>query len=308
MIIQVMTFSNRIKCLVKWFDIKAGGLTVYTGSLAGSSEQYFVQGGTNSYTTYTIDWEAGSATNTKTVTIGTTTNINTGGRITGDGTDNAVFISRTIYRFNAKPGEPDNAQEYPIVSGQQYAYPRSAYNTVYVFIGCTQCLITKTFYRVQSDSTNDVKQFDVNDESRAYGVLIGTPWLLVSFISSNQRKLFDYTNGYTTGSNSVTETHIKTGQSNELGFMSPQDGRGYYNTFTFSSKILYTIKVVDGSEHLNYPLTLQLGNYATSLMWVFDTDLVAITGGSLKVVLVDFMDTAKTRTVTIVSIPNSGKF
>ena len=79
--------------------------------------------------------------------------------------------------------------------------------------------------------------------------------------------------------------------------MSPKDGRDYYVITNRESKILHSVKASTGSEHLQFNLNTDLGNFAASLAWVYDTDLVLVAGYGSTMALYDFMDTSKSRAI-----------
>ena len=109
---------------------------------------------------------------------------------------------------------------------------------------------------------------------------------------TNQRKLYDYTNGYDGGSNSSIQTHTKADANKERGFISPEDGRGYYVMGTQSTKTVYTVKGSDGTKKLNHYLS-SLDGVITSLKWVYDSDFCVVGAYRTKFAIVNFMDDSK---------------
>ena len=244
-----MALLQHINSLTYWFTIEiSGSKLVSSACVAGANEEYIIQEQSAKYRTLKINWEGESSSEDKEVIISPTTNIDFNGRIVSDWSDNLVLTSRTIIRFNIKKGQSNNQQEYNVVKGSTYSYPMVAYQKVYVFVA-SMSTISK-FYRLQSETTNDVKEFDTGENSRAYGVLYGTPWIVISLLSSNQRKLYDYTNGYIGGSSSATSTHTKLRENFERVFMSPEDERNYYVTYANNQRYMITTNALDGSEHL----------------------------------------------------------
>ena len=306
-LLAILALFNRVKSFTHWFDIKTTSRQVYSMALAGINSEYVVQGEKSKFLSYTIDWELGAATKVKEVTISPTTYIQFGGRVTSDGKTNAVLAEKTVFRFNVEAGQVANLEEYPVSKGQLFASPISALNTVYVFIAARYAPNT-FFYRVHSDRTSDIEQFSPGSASESYGILSGTGWLLISGTTQNHRKLFDYTNGYVGGSNSAVDTHTKTGENYETGFMSPNDHRGYYVVTGRTSRVMYSVKADSGQEHLNYDFLAELPEVVIVVKWVDDTDLCMIAGNSAPILIVDFMDQSKTKASAMTQVqPPSGK-
>ena len=281
-----------------WFSIGLdSSKPLFTHALAGAKQEYVVQGQATAFTVYSVDLDAGSATQVKEVNLAANSNLETNCRILGDWTDNVVLNSKAMVRFNTAPGAPSNEVTYTGPAGERYSQPQNAYGTIYMFVGTMEFTSNYKFYRLHSDRITDVKEFSVGANTRAYGVLSGTPRILVSILTTNKRKIFDYTNGFIGGTDSVLTEHTKSGGNGELGFISPEDGRDYYVIAGMDDKILYTVKASDGTDHLNHNLNTDLGNFAIYLGWVYDTDLVLVFGYGSKMGLYDFMDTSKSRTV-----------
>ena len=117
----------------------------------------------------------------------------------------------------------------------------------------------------------------MNSNSKAYGVLYGTPWLLVSLndVPGNKRNLYDYTNGYDGGSSSTINSHTKSETKAETGFLSPEDGRDYYAVATEDSRNLLTVKASTGVQQLSQSVEI-LNSDPTRIAWIYDTDLCVV--------------------------------
>ena len=224
---------------------------------------------------------------------------------------NVVVASHTLARFNIQPGQPISSEKYfsGAQEGYPYAYPQAAYNTIYLFVATMEVATAglRKFYRIHSDRVTDIQEFPLGANSRAYGVLQGTPWVLASADGTTQRKLFDYTNGHNGDSNSVAATHTKPSTKNEMIFLSPEDARGYYvisDALNEPTRSLFTVKNTDGSQHLSYDLTTYLSHTIISLNWVYDTDLCLVASYINGFFLVDIM--ANTRALTLVPFPSGG--
>ena len=92
-----------------------------------------------------------------------------------------------------------------------------------------------------------------------------------SLDGSNQRKLYDYTNGYDGGSNNSVDTHTKLGSNNELGFFCPEDGRQFHVISASGLKAIHTIKF-DGTNLLQHALA-SMDQVIHPIVWVRDSDL-----------------------------------
>ena len=302
--------------LTHWFDIKEDGKEVYSGAIAGPAGEYVFQGKTRSFTTYLIDWSAGTTSVAKEITLSTAIAHNNwinGGKVKliGDAAQNVMMTSQSAQRFNIMPGKAITAHRYITNVGPLYTFshPRHITNTTFFIFGCISCH-AKRFYRAYNYTSNALTRFSVTYDSRAYGVIYQTGWLMISSTNTDKRTVFDYTRGYIGGANRTTDTHTKTGDNLEVAFMAPEDGRLYYTVFAEATKILYTVKFIDGSEHLNHNIGVELGGTATSLIWVYDTDLVVVTSASTTILLLDFMDKTKTTAQAIVrtiNIPSGGE-
>ena len=295
--IAFLALFPAVKCLSFWFNIETSGKTLLGSTMAGPNGGYIVQGESRYYSTYEINWGAGSASIVKNIDIGTTTHIAVDGRIiTEDGGFNVVMTGETVYRFNSQQGQADSIQQYSsLPTGDRYSYPRGAHNKIYVFVAFMWS--GTKLYRLHADRTSDVLEFTTGGSSRAFGVLNGTPLLLVTVHQLTQRLLFDYTTGAASG------THPKpTGQEFELGFVSPEDERGVYVVHTGPSSILKTVTVSSGNNLLTRDLTSVMSGMLGSITWIYDTDLCLLPGSSTTMLLVDFMDPLKTNIATQVVI------
>ena len=222
--------AKTIKTAAYWFEIGDGVADVVSLTLSGPQQEYFVHGSALNIRTHSIDWVAGQPGNlVKTVAIAPNPNILAYSPIQGDSTFNVVVASKLIFRVNVKPGEPDNYQEYAVPTRERYSYPVWRVGTNYMFIASRSFpVLDRKLYRLHSDRISEVKVFDTATNTRSYGILSGTPWLIVSMSQQPTRKLYDYTNGYVGGSNSVVQTHSKSATTSEIGLMSPEDQRGFY--------------------------------------------------------------------------------
>ena len=205
-ILPIITLFQGIYGLTYWFDIEPSpSKLVQKTTIAGPNEEYVVQGSDTEYRTLRINWEDQTSAELKTITLPSTgpTQLSAGVRLTGNWGNSVVFNSKTIWRANINPNDPTDVELYPVIEGDNYGELTTLRNTVYIFTGRANGTPIR-FYRLSSDTTADIKQFPVNYASRAHAVLYGTPWLIVSKLNANQRVLYDYTNGYSGGSNQAT--------------------------------------------------------------------------------------------------------
>ena len=295
-LLKLAFLATSIKTASYWFTIGDGVDPVMSMTISGPNEEYAVHGEQTKFNVFSINWESGSSgAPVKTVELTANANIVKKTRIQSDNTFNAVVASKTIFRFNTKPGEPDGFQEYTgIPVGSEYAYPIWGPGTNYMFVSARAFsdAVDKKLYRLHSDRITDVKTFNTGQNSRAYGILFGTPWLLVSLDATTERKLYDYTNGYDTGSNQPTSTQTK-GTTPEVGMMSPEDGRSFYVVGEGqSTKIIRTVKSDNGAERLFYELSTLTGDVHTP-KWFEGTDFLLATSWGDNFAIVNFMDTKK---------------
>ena len=208
-----------------WFTVGAGAPNekVFSATLAGPNQRYVVHGEGKDFHVYEIDWEAGSAALRKDIKLpASDPSILTEGWLISDLSYNVILASKAIVRFNVDPQNtnPDyNYMKYAVSESERYSYPFFAEKTTFIFVGTTNFASGYKFYRMVASHIGGVVEFDVNDNSRSYGTLTNTPWLVVSLMTSNIRLVFDYTNGYITGSSKVIKHHIKTGENYEITFM-----------------------------------------------------------------------------------------
>ena len=283
------------KSVTFWKEVGGGSPTVMSMSLTGPKQGHIVQGDASLYRVFQMDAGDGALSSIKHIDVGSNQNIVTDTRIQSDSGFNVVAASNTLFRFNAEPGANIDFEEYSVPTGNKYEYPVWAPQTNYMFVGTRDFTTVpgKKFYRLHSDRITDVKIFDVRSNTRSYGVLYGTSWLVISVDNGPHRRLFDYTNGYIGGSNSVVQTHSRPHAHNEIGFISPEDGRGYYVVGIDQwdgVRRIYTVKN-DGTDHLNRGLS-SLSHVVNYMKWVKDTDLCVVGSWGNNFAIVNFMDTS----------------
>ena len=293
--------------LTSWFIIE----TVDTSrmrsqaSIGGLNQEYVVQGNIHGYYSYLVDLEAGTSTFQKEMSV-TDSELNTAARPLATGASTMILASRVIARLNFLQGQPDNLEKYSVEVGpanEHYYTPERIANSIYVLVASYQFTSNHKFYRLNPEVLTDLKEYTVGANSRAYGPIYGTNWILASTVNTDKRKIFDYTNGDVAGTDSTIAEHTKTAGSNEESvFMSPEDGRGYYVVSDVPGKTMLTIKVADGTQHLSHDLNANLGNYAIGLSWVYDTDLVLVAGWHSNIALYDFMDVSKSRPINVINV------
>ena len=206
--ISLLLLIKAVRSLTEWFSFGSPGFPMEQMVLSGPNQEYCVQG-RGKYASYSIDWNSGTAVlQGETIIIQPYT---VGDRTQGDDTYNIVLSGRAIYRFNVNPTTPPNLEQYPVQAGPFYFTPFWATGTAFMFVSALNGNELNNFFRLQSDRITGVKFFAIGGFTRAYVVLYGTGWLIVSLRTSNERKLFDYTNGYVGGSNSsiITQTRTK---------------------------------------------------------------------------------------------------
>ena len=285
-----------------------GSKPVNSMTLSGPNQEYLVQGSTTTFHVYSINWVDTSAIEVKEVALAADVNLIWKCRICSDKNHNIVLASKTVMRFSAEPGKPNNPGKYVPVSQEGFDYdnPVSAMNTNYLFL-CTQSISTaskKKFYRLNAELSSDVQEFPLGANSRAYGVFEGTTLVLASDESGAEGKIFDYTNGHDGGTNSVLATHPKPSSAREIAFLSPGDARGYYvitDSRDGPTRSIFTVKDVDGSQHLSYDLSGLLTQIVSSLSWIYDTNLCLVASYKNGIMLVDLMD--NTRPLSFLTYP-----
>ena len=280
--------------LSHWTTIGNGQSAFFIESFtkAGPSQEYCIQGQRNKFFTYSIDLTTGAVNLLKTSRLGRLPYLSDRiGRIQADGAYNVVLASRAVFRFNIKPGEPEGLERYPVPTGKEFSYPYSLSGTSFIFVGTKRELNAskKKIYRLFSDRVSGVEAFNTGANSQAYGVIFGTGWLLTSLEGGDERRLYDYTNGFEGGTNSSIKTHRKAEVGVERGFVSPEDGRGYYVIGGVASNTLSTVKDIDGSLKVRRQLS-SLNGELTYFKWIFDTDLCVVGSWGNNFALVNFMD------------------
>ena len=212
---QLVIFSFMIAythTLTYWFDV-SDGFPVSSVSIVGLKEEYVTLGRIPDFNTYSIDWEAGTATEVKNINIGAGGNLQSAdSRMSAGSSGSAILASRTILRYNSLPNKPANMEEYQVLKGVgKYEYPKMVEGTAYALVGTVHAF--SKFYRLNIDQVNDLKEYTVADVSRAYSFLYGTTWFVASIRNNNFRTLFDYTNGYIGG---VTVQQRRTSRPGSL--------------------------------------------------------------------------------------------
>ena len=295
---------NLAKSVSLWIEIGDDSYPVASLTISGPNEEYLVQCQTFKQRVYSINWQDGQATLVKSVDLAANANIVPGTRIQSDSGINVIAATKTIFRFSSQPGVGNDFEEYSVPNGKTYSYPVWVAQTNYMLLSSRTFATpeTKKLYRFHTDKVTDMKVFNTGENSRTYGLLFGTGWLIVSLDGTNQRKLYDYTNGYEGGSNQTVQTHSKPGTAEERGFASPEDGRGYYVLGEMGAHRMRTVKN-DGMELLDH--SLNTFSTITYLRWFKDTDLVVIGDWGPRFVIVNFMDTNKPAP-TFVNFPTGG--
>ena len=176
--IALLMLVKAARPLSYWFNIGTGTPPIYTMTITGPNEEYCIQG-EGTYASYTINWNTGAAVSKGEQTFSQSNMI--GHRTQGDNTYNIVLAGKAVYRFNINPITSSNLQEYPVASGPFHGFPFWASGTNFMFVSTiTSSGSACKLYRLHSDRIIDVKTFSVGENSRAYGVLYGTGWLVVS--------------------------------------------------------------------------------------------------------------------------------
>ena len=298
-LVPLFLLLAQIKSATYWFTIdgNAGGqFTGHTVGISGPNEELFIQGVGNRQRVFSIDWVNGGTQNppnpTETLTITLNTDNSHLSRIASDGTYNVVASRKKIMRYFSKPGGPLNLEEYPLVStdGQQ-SIPVAAKGTVYMFVAPRIFSGVHKAYRLHSDRITDIQSFGLGSDSRAYGVLYGTPWVVFSIQDSKNRRLYDFTKAYEGGPGGAgtINFHFKD-DAVEVGFVSPTDRRPYYAVCAQNTLRLLTTKN-DGEAHLTVGLP-QVGTAISLMSWITDSDLVFVPGKENNFYIVNFMDAA----------------
>ena len=263
----------KVKSASLWFEVYDSPRPLASMTIAGPNQEYVVQGKIQEYSAYQVDWVAGTASHIKDFST-TNANIAPNSRIESGEGFNCVLASQTIVRFNAQQGVPNNEQEYSVPKGAHYGYPTRVAGTNYVLVSSLQYFTSskKRAYRLQSDTTNDVKIYNTGGNSWQMGVVYQTGWAVISMKAGSVPKIFDFTNGYIGGTNSTVETHPKPNTNEEIGFFCPEADKGVYVIGTSVDRTLQTVKVLDGSTRVQYLLSGFDGDINLS-NWITDTDL-----------------------------------
>ena len=310
-VIIAFLLVSQVVTQTHWFDIGPGAAKpLQSFGIAGPNQEYVVQGQPNTFNLYSIDWEAGSATEVNEISLTADSNLVVNSRVETPGSYNAILTSQTVARFNVQPGAPTNQEIYsvPTEANNFYAYPQYVHNTVYLFVSTLNFASTFKFYRLEADRITDVKEFTVTTNSRAYGAIHATNQVIISETSTNKRTIYDYTNGFVGGTDTILGQHTKTGADFELGFMLPEDGRDYYVVAAMSTKNCHTVKASDGSSHVTVDLSSFVDHLIANLEWVYDTDFALAASHRQKISIFDFMDTNQGRTPTSVDTPGGDNY
>ena len=290
-----------------WNSIGKAGQFLETMTIAGADSQYVITAEKTKINVFEINWSNGGATWKKTLTLsGYGTNIKGHGYLAAGKSTNVVFSTYTVIRFNADPAGPLGNQEYAVPAGGLQNNPVWVRDTDYILTGShDQTDGSYRLYRVLASTINEMRIYSVTRRTRSYGKLTGSPWLVISLGGINERKLVDFTNGYDGGTNTATATHTKTGGNNhEVGFISPEDARGYYVVTSGTGESLFTVKETDGSQHLKWSLSPLTGAIET-LSWVPNTDYAIAPTLHRNFALVDFMDVTKSTAVVYTNLPGN---
>ena len=137
-----LSLIQHSKSLTHWFDIKHPGKEVYSGTIAGESSEWVVQGKWRTFIIFTLDWSTGAATFAKELNIPEGTAITAWigqGRMqlaSALGSKYVSLASRSGYRFNADPSSNEAPTRLFMQPGSNYySYPQTALNTNFVFFG-----------------------------------------------------------------------------------------------------------------------------------------------------------------------------
>ena len=302
------------KPLTFWKAIGSGNPPhISSMAMTGPQKGYIAQGQGQLYRVYSIDWTANTPVTSaaKIIDVGTNTNLGTYyPRIQSDSGFNIVAAVKTIIRFSALPSGGNDFEEYSVPKTGEYAYPFWVAQTNYMFVSARSYTnpIEEKVYRLHSDRITDVETFNTGTNSRAYGVLYGTNFLLVSMEGTSQRYLYDYTTGYESGSNTHVQTHTKKGAhtQHEIGFFSPEDGKDVYVVALEGTKKIFTVKN-DGTDLLDRDLATVLNSQITFPQWIKDTDLCVVPSWGENFAIFNFMDTSNPAPVGY-SIDSVGKY
>ena len=221
-----------------WFtiDLTLNSRETFSATVAGNNQQYIVFSLGKDFEAYEVDWEIKPSTGPATyrhektfdVIPADSANLEEETLIQSDGSNNVVAASKTLIRANTKPGGPSNPTEYPVTRGVSYSYPVFGEGTSFMFVATSNAIANQgKLYRVYSDRVTDVVEFGIKYNSKAYGVIDGTPYLLISLDRTSSRGLYDYTN-LSSASQSQSLHSKESDLVDEVGFISPDGGRNVY--------------------------------------------------------------------------------
>ena len=242
----ILCLVARVATQTFWFNVGISTDRAQAGVI-GANQQTVVKGERFDFKGFSIDWEAGAATEEYQITLANHNKIESYFQVGGDEAESIVYASKSVFRFNGLSGGSITPEEYPTATqgSNAYAKPSMVKGTLFAFVSSLSFSANHRFYRIYTDRISGVKEFTVTANSEANGLIQGTNLVHVSLIFGN-RLIFDYTNGYIGGTNSPVAEYTKT-TSMEADFMSPKDGRGYYVTSSILDGKLTTLKVADGT-------------------------------------------------------------
>ena len=124
-ILIALILATQTKPATLWFDVFDVVRPYYSMTIAGPNEEYVVQGSIKVYSSFQIDWEAGTSNFVKALTSANTALV-ANSRVEGhEGSFNCVIASATLVRYNCQQGVESNEQEYPVPTGAHYGHPAS---------------------------------------------------------------------------------------------------------------------------------------------------------------------------------------
>ena len=210
-----ITQIKQLLGLSKWFEIGSGTDPITPMTIGGLNGKYFIHGQGRNWWVFTIDWGTQTHLEVEYIHLAEDAKLTWNSRVRGDKkTNNVVMVSAAAWRFNFTPGGTPNPEKYPFLE-VNYAYPRNIIDTVFMMIATSAPTPGYRFYRVQSHTIADFKEYTVSDSSIAYGPLYGTNYVIFSGRQSNTRLVFDHTKGHKDGTDSTVGTHTKVGQPEE---------------------------------------------------------------------------------------------
>ena len=306
--VSLLLLTTSVQTATLFFEVGTGSPDSSAMSIAGPNQEYVVQGLGTAFTTYSIDWQSTThASSVKSINLNANANI-ADTRIQCGFGENCVVASSNIFRFNMKPGAANDFEEYSVPKGFSYDDPTLIAGTSYFLVASVvgTTANTKKAYRLFSDRVTEMKTFNTGENSRSKGALYGTSRFVISLDGTNQRKVFDYTNGYEGGTNSALETHTKQDNTNnEIGFFSVEDGRELYVVSSLVLKRIYTVQY-DGTDWLHFDLRNDVPNVHPAT-WVKDSDFcVVATWEAQYFFIVNFVDKNKPIAAEI-TLPSGAK-